>query len=776
MKPCLKIAGLALLFLAHMAFAQGFQPFTGPGNVHSGTTTSGCGAINNVPTNNGSCGPVAPFPPAPASPTPVSSCVTLAANTNYQLTSNIGSSQTSACLNIQGPNTKVDLNGHAILGFANMNTDVNGIHFYSSKPGASVTCQTDTSAQACVYGNVTSSNFNTLFEVDHITVQNTTTNSTSSARNVFFDFSSINSGSLTGVPNISIHNMGSISATGITSTRIVNLQVQASTTISLPTTPVNKAYAVFYNNETTCLTNTAACQGIVAYGLWDAKIYSNHLINQLNNASSSETPRAMIFDQTGGSEAYNNLIVAQDGRAVRLRGSKPLNDVNAVHDNVVDTIVAGSNSNHVAAVHLGDPDSGSEVEGADIYNNVFNFTSGLIAMSRSATGINFHDNTVNCVSCGGAFTPDLYYLRSIGGGVASSANILRNTLPGLPGPQSLCDSGTTSLVCQSGTASGCTVNNSACALPTPPSNAFTWSNLQNTAGNPGSWIINKYQAGTNTVGWATMSFGQSSIAGCPAPPSGSAMLISSGRAQGTVNTSGTSVTWVSGTVFDTGGQWDGASININGTVYAVATVNSTTNLTLATSAGSNTGVSYQGVGAQNTLFYRHLGTSTGSTPLGSLSNMIYDVYACIPSTTTIATLRNVEFDPDIYFGNAWGYKMSFQCDSTSGNWRTWDSVANVWVTAPGGNHYACSFLSGGNWVTNTWHHIQWYGTVDQVNHTYAYVDFIVDGTTVFSNQNFTYSAEARDDGQTFNVQFQPDGQPVNGTYFEAIDKLTVTVW
>ena len=60
---------------------------------------------------------------------------------------------------------------------------------------------------------------------------------------------------------------------------------------------------------------------------------------------------------------------------------------------------------------------------------------------------------------------------------------------------------------------------------------------------------------------------------------------------GTVNTSGTAVNWGSGSSFPTGSFWSGHPIRINGIVYTIATVNSTTSLTLTTSAGSSIGVS-----------------------------------------------------------------------------------------------------------------------------------------------------------------------------------------
>jgi hypothetical protein len=59
---------------------------------------------------------------------------------------------------------------------------------------------------------------------------------------------------------------------------------------------------------------------------------------------------------------------------------------------------------------------------------------------------------------------------------------------------------------------------------------------------------------------------------------------------GTVNTSGTAVTWVSGTTFKT--EWAGSSIIINATNFTIASVNSTTSITLTATAGTQTGVAY----------------------------------------------------------------------------------------------------------------------------------------------------------------------------------------
>lgn len=58
-------------------------------------------------------------------------------------------------------------------------------------------------------------------------------------------------------------------------------------------------------------------------------------------------------------------------------------------------------------------------------------------------------------------------------------------------------------------------------------------------------------------------------------------------ASGTVTTSGTTVTWKSGTKFVTGTAWDGITIAINGSNYTVSSVTSATKLVLTSSAGTN---------------------------------------------------------------------------------------------------------------------------------------------------------------------------------------------
>jgi hypothetical protein len=447
------------LALTGTALAQGaFGP--GAGGVPGPAGVSACGATGTypliTPAAQTNCGNVSPFPAAPASPTSLAACGTLLANTNYQLTANLTSSTTTNCLTVNGPNTVVDFNGHSVTGGI-LVTDPNGDHIYSSAASGSFTCNQDSgSLTACLYGNISTASLTTLFEIDHLTATNTSTSTATNSRNLLIDYGSLATGTLSGSITTKIHNITSTSGTGLTSTRIINLQVQgiAHTTI---------AYPEFYDNFTTCQATAAACQGQVAFGTYDAKKHNNKEVNQLSNASSTETPRADFCDQTDGCEVYANYYDTQDGRAFRFRGSSNTHDVNSSHDNYVDNVVAGTNPNYVAAIHLGDPDTGTEVESLTVNHNVINYTSGLVSMQRDATAVTITGNTVNCVSCAGNGTPNLWWLRITSANATQGSALGTTFNGGTPdAPQTQCDVGTSSLVCNSGTSSTCTINNGAC--------------------------------------------------------------------------------------------------------------------------------------------------------------------------------------------------------------------------------------------------------------------------------------------------------------------------
>ena len=62
--------------------------------------------------------------------------------------------------------------------------------------------------------------------------------------------------------------------------------------------------------------------------------------------------------------------------------------------------------------------------------------------------------------------------------------------------------------------------------------------------------------------------------------------------KGTVSTSGTSVTWRSGTPFNGNSGWVGLTMNINSVTYTISSVVSSTSITLGSSAGTQTSANY----------------------------------------------------------------------------------------------------------------------------------------------------------------------------------------
>jgi hypothetical protein len=100
---------------------------------------------------------------------------------------------------------------------------------------------------------------------------------------------------------------------------------------------------------------------------------------------------------------------------------------------------------------------------------------------------------------------------------------------------------------------------------------------------------------------------------------------------GTINTVGTAVTWVSGTKFT--GALNGAPIWINSVLFFVSAVTSTTTLTLTATAGTQTGVSYFTWGAQASI-----GALVGAFTDGS-GNIVLPIDWTSQPTGTLGTIN-----------------------------------------------------------------------------------------------------------------------------------------
>lgn len=121
---------------------------------------------------------------------------------------------------------------------------------------------------------------------------------------------------------------------------------------------------------------------------------------------------------------------------------------------------------------------------------------------------------------------------------------------------------------------------------------------------------------------------------------------------GTVDTSGTAVTWVSGDTFNPDGSQDGLEIAIGGTAYTIDTVSSATALTLTTSAGSQSGAAFQvgGVATLDRLYQE-------STATDSAYAILQCYYASpVQDFRGWASIRDMLNYNDLFFNKdrAWG--------------------------------------------------------------------------------------------------------------------------
>jgi uncharacterized repeat protein (TIGR03803 family) len=122
--------------------------------------------------------------------------------------------------------------------------------------------------------------------------------------------------------------------------------------------------------------------------------------------------------------------------------------------------------------------------------------------------------------------------------------------------------------------------------------------------------------------------------------------FSNAGASGLVNVNGAAVTLVpnSGSLFVTGTDWNGVSIRINGVAYTVASVSSTTQLTLTASAPTQTNVGYS-VQAQP----GDGGSPYGTVTLGSSGQL----YVTVTAGCAYGVGGVLEFTPPAAKGDPW---------------------------------------------------------------------------------------------------------------------------
>jgi len=163
---------------------------------------------------------------------------------------------------------------------------------------------------------------------------------------------------------------------------------------------------------------------------------------------------------------------------------------------------------------------------------------------------------------------------------------------------------------------------------------------------------------------------------------------------GTVDSNGTTVTLVTGNQFVTGTAWNGVPININGVKYTIASVASSTVLTLTAAAPTQTKVGYA-VAAQSA----DGGAPYGTVLLGSSGQL----YVTVTSGCAYGVGGVLEFTPPATKGGAWTETILYSFTGGADG-----SQPYAGVTLNNGSLYGTTafsaVLEGGIWV-------QEYGTV-----------------------------------------------------------------
>jgi hypothetical protein len=217
--------------------------------------------------------------------------------------------------------------------------------------------------------------------------------------------------------------------------RNYNLSIVASTNMEV-------AY-----NSMHCPSGSYACQAQMCYGTSWCKMHDNYIA--LDADTSGETSRGLLFDSAQGGEAWNNVVIANNNRAIRIRDSKNVR----VHNNTIKNVTAGlaPQTQQIAAVHLADPDTGfTSAMNLEIDHNSFEMNGGTTVMTRGGNGMVFHDNTFTSIGGG-----TLARVRSWSYG--TSAITLDNNPSAatvLPAAQTMLEPGTAATICNSGTATG----------------------------------------------------------------------------------------------------------------------------------------------------------------------------------------------------------------------------------------------------------------------------------------------------------------------------------
>lgn len=386
--------------------------------------SSTSGVYGNVgdPYEGGSADPAA---------IPVTGCMTLSSNASYRLLNNIGTDATATCLKITGAHTVLDLGGYAVTGRINGlgYPDINGVVIFNGK----VTCNyADNQGDVGCVILTSGSSFVKPARLHHLTVMNTNTSTTVGGRAIHMEWSFRQISSDPAAILLDHLTTDTANAGG---SRNFNISLIAATNAAL-------SY-----NSAHCPANSYACQAMMCYNTTFCSMHDNQIVMDQN--ATGETARGLLFDQAQGGNAYNNVVVANNNRALRIRDSRNIH----AYNNTIKNITAGTTSTtaEIAAIHLADPDSGFDsAMNVEIDHNSLEMNGGAAIMTRGGDGITFHDNTFTSIGGG-----SLAHVRAWSSGV-SSITLTNNpsAATALPAAQTTLETGTAATLCNSGTTSG----------------------------------------------------------------------------------------------------------------------------------------------------------------------------------------------------------------------------------------------------------------------------------------------------------------------------------
>ena len=369
---------------------------------------------------------------------PITACgVTLQRNTSYRVTQNISAGAANTCLNLPGPNLKLDLGGFTVTGRLAMNDNASGTIIFNG----TVNCDwIDVGSLAGCVQILSGSPPLAQTRIHHLTIHNSGGSvGTTGSRAIHVDWA---------VP--SAINAISMRFYNITST--VNNQPTVTRSHNLNITGDGQIVEIAYN-DMTCGGDAEACQGAVCLFEADCKMHGNTMTMAVN--TTGEGARSMVFDHGFNGEVWNNIVNTNNNRAVRVRDATNV----FIHDNTFKSISGVS-----AAVHLADPDFGTDDLNAVVSNNSFEIADGIGIFIRSGKDAFVRHNTITCIApCTGIFgdlrtplnvaCPAGVTKPGLLCGVPDTSSMVfetNSTVSVLPAPQILVAPGAVASVCNSG--------------------------------------------------------------------------------------------------------------------------------------------------------------------------------------------------------------------------------------------------------------------------------------------------------------------------------------